>query len=143
MPLAPASRGLSRVAADGSSRRPGGASGCSGQIPELTVLVRRPAWSPGILPPLVKQSEKIFVSFLGSIASTDFPAAIGEESSAGHVIRVPVRWDLIRPAGKGDPHARLVNAAVSSPDDRYPARSIGHGGNPASVVPDVRVLYAG
>jgi len=62
----------------------------------------------GTWPPLAKQPDKILVGFLGGVAPTDFVSTGSEEFGAGHIIRVPVGWDLIRPAGKSDPFTWFV-----------------------------------
>jgi hypothetical protein len=90
-----------------------------------------PACSLRTWPSVAKQPDKILVGFLGSVASTDFASTICEEFGAGHIIRVPVWWDLIRPAGKGDPFTWFVNTAVARTNDRHHARSIAHDGNHA------------
>ncbi len=83
------------------------------------------------MPPLVKQPNKILIGFLGSSTSADFTFPICEEISAGDIISLPVGWDLIRPAGKGDPYTWFVNAAVAGSNDRNLARLIGHDDNNA------------
>ena len=100
-------------------------------IPKLTVQVRLSSLLLGTWPPLAKQPDKILVGLLGSVASTDFASTICEEFGAGHIIRVPVGWDLIRPAGKSDPFTWFVNTAVARTNDRHHARSIAHDGNHA------------